>query len=119
MEVSRIDSQMLGWLREFLADPEKTNTHTRTILKSRLWHNTYSVDILIDLYINFLSGALLAFDRSPMKAKARGNVRNKPLLYIVNVTTKYMARLPNRNNVFTAVQYDISSPNCRQWQSTF
>lgn len=39
-----------------------------------------------------------------MKGKADGNMRNMPLLYMVNVTAKYMARLPNTKKVFTAVQ---------------
>lgn len=41
---------------------------------------------------------------SPTKENADGNVRNKPSLYIVNVTAKYMARLPRTKTVFTAVQ---------------
>lgn len=40
----------------------------------------------------------------PMKGKADGNMRNRPLLYMVNVTAKYMARLPRTKNVLTAVQ---------------
>lgn len=40
----------------------------------------------------------------PMKGKADGSMTNMPLLYMVNVTAKYMARLPNRKKVFTAVQ---------------
>lgn len=41
---------------------------------------------------------------SPMKGKADGNMVNMPLLYMVNVTAKYIARLPNTKNVLTAVQ---------------
>lgn len=39
-----------------------------------------------------------------MKGKADGNMVNMPLLYMVKVTAKYMARLPNTKKTVTAVQ---------------
>lgn len=54
-----------------------------------------------------------------MKEKADGNMRNMPLLYMANVTAKYMARLPRTKKVFTAVQYAISNPNCEDTEKTF
>lgn len=57
------------------------------------------------MFTAFLSTVTAAERRdSPMKGKAGGNMRNMPLLYMVNVTAKYMARLPRTKNVFTAVQ---------------
>lgn len=38
-------------------------------------------------------------------------MRNRPLLYMVKVTAKYMARLPSKKRVLIAVQYDISNPS--------
>lgn len=46
-----------------------------------------------------------------MKEKTDGSKKNMPLLYMVNVTTKYMARLPNRKMVFITVQYAMSNPS--------
>lgn len=77
--------------------------HTDAVSKWFTVIANYGLEIL-QLRNNCLCGALLVFERSPIKANARGNRRNRPLLYIVNVTTKYMARLPNTNRVFTAVQ---------------
>lgn len=53
-----------------------------------------------------------------MKGNADGKRRNKPLLYMVNVTAKYMTKLPNTKKVFTAVQKDISNPSCTETDKT-
>lgn len=44
-------------------------------------------------------------------------MRNMPLLYMVNVTAKYMARLPRTKKALTDVQYDISNPNYRHTET--
>lgn len=83
-------SQTLGWFREFRADPGSTKT----------------IYLRLFLFINYcvVEERAAVFYDLPMKGNADGTRKNKPSLYMVNVTTKYMTKLPKTKKVFTAVQ---------------